>query len=111
IVSRGARHAKRAPMRSTPQVEGKRELWIVRRRRGGVSAGRVPERIEPRRTPALGLEAVLGERVDGAPARVGGVVGAARYGALVPRIDDVEDERGVPARVVSSPSTCHGSIA
>ena len=57
-------------MRSPPEVERERELGIVHVRRRGVSAGRMAEGIEARRPAALGLEAVLRERVDGAPARV-----------------------------------------
>ena len=83
-----------------PQIQRQREAagaLDLDGERGGLRARRVAEGKEAREAPALGLERVDGVIVAAAAAGVADVVRAPAHGALVPLVDDVEDERRVDA--------------
>ncbi len=95
-------HRKPRTCRSaTPGASGRRRSSSQRKVRMPLLRGyghrslRVAEVLEPREPAALRFVRVDRKGLEAAPARMGDVIGAAAKRALVPRVDEIEDQRGV----------------
>src|SRR4029079_3557483 len=80
---------------SRPQVEGKRELPARFERRRKLLARRVAELVEARHPAPLRFQAIAWKRLVGEPPGVRHMVRASGDRAVVPAIEEIEDQRRV----------------